>query len=711
VALGPYLPLIWPDNRVIPDTVVSDYESFHLPIRQIVRDEILAGRFPLWTPYLACGLPLHAQQQAAAAYSLQTPLLLAFGANYGIRLSLFLHLVLAFAGTYVLAKAHDVGQGGALVAASAYTQSGYAVCHLMAGHVSLIYQVGLIPWFWLALVWLLRRPGPRAAAGLAAVAAALALTGHPQAPYYTLLFGALWAAGSLMAGSAAAHRARALAWGAAGMAVALLLAAIQVVPSTELIVDGWSESKRGSAAYASEYAMDGVDLARFLSPNLLGNPYTGPPDFEPRHFFHERTGYLGLGAVFLAAYALARRSRQRWELGAAALLGLAVLIALGNHTPAFTLLGKIIPAMTMFRCPGRVMSIASLLAALLAARGLDALAERRSSAGARQWLALAAVLAPPTAFAAFALWTTSPQFRWSQYFVFARDYASWELLTAGVMLLNTTGAILLCRAAGRTWPQAAPALVLTIALADLWCFNGASVYFAQHTVQQPPESLRQEAESIRFADAAQYPSFSSIRMRYSRHVALAVERRWSVMGTCEGGVLPGAVEELFAAVDKDALPALRLAGCQYAARHGVSRWYPVEGALPRVRLVSIGATDSWATRLREGPGSMERAEKQEAVVGTARIANETPQHLSIDAETPQACGLIVADTFYPGWCCTVDGKEAPIESVYGVFRGVRLPAGRHRVEMWYAPTSFWAGLVGTICGVTAFVALVVRGRK
>lgn len=71
----------------------------------------------------------------------------------------------------------------------------------------------------------------------------------------------------------------------------------------------------------------------------------------------------------------------------------------------------------------------------------------------------------------------------------------------------------------------------------------------------------------------------------------------------------------------------------------------------------------------------------------------------------------VADTFYPGWRCTVDGKEAPIESVYGVFRGVRLPAGRHRVEMWYAPTSFWAGLVGAICGVTAVTALVVRRRK
>jgi uncharacterized membrane protein YfhO len=70
--------------------------------------------------------------------------------------------------------------------------------------------------------------------------------------------------------------------------------------------------------------------------------------------------------------------------------------------------------------------------------------------------------------------------------------------------------------------------------------------------------------------------------------------------------------------------------------------------------------------------------------------------------------LLFADTFYPGWNCTVDGYQTPIEAAHGVFRAVRLLAGPHVVEMAYEPRSFilGAGISAASIAIVALFALV-----
>ncbi|MGH7194852.1 MAG: hypothetical protein ACREJM_15155, partial [Candidatus Saccharimonadales bacterium] len=78
VSLLPFAGLLPPDDRVIPDSewLNCDYGSFQLPIRRFARDEMLAGRFPLWCPLLACGSPLHATQQGSFCHPILMPLVL-----------------------------------------------------------------------------------------------------------------------------------------------------------------------------------------------------------------------------------------------------------------------------------------------------------------------------------------------------------------------------------------------------------------------------------------------------------------------------------------------------------------------------------------------------------------------------------------------------------------------------------------------------------
>jgi hypothetical protein len=175
----------------------------------------------------------------------------------------------------------------------------------------------------------------------------------------------------LAIGVASTSRPRRMGWAVAALACGGLLGAVQLIQSLELTLDGFAQSKRGTAEYASHQAINTVDLARLLVPNVLGNPLCGLPNFDEDNYFHERSGYLGVLPLFLAVFGLTRRSCAGWQWGAAILVLFGLTIALRNQTPLFDLIGYAVPGLTFFRCPGRILSMVTVLLAPLAGRGLD----------------------------------------------------------------------------------------------------------------------------------------------------------------------------------------------------------------------------------------------------------------------------------------------------------------------------------------------------
>jgi hypothetical protein len=78
--------------------------------------------------------------------------------------------------------------------------------------------------------------------------------------------------------------------------------------------------------------------------------------------------------------------------------------------------------------------------------------------------------------------------------------------------------------------------------------------------------------------------------------------------------------------------------------------------------------------------------------GTANITEETPceVHISFDMET---AGLVVlADQWYEGWHASVNGEEVPIYLVNAAVRGVKVPSGKGEVVYRYQPASWPRGL-------------------
>jgi hypothetical protein len=71
--------------------------------------------------------------------------------------------------------------------------------------------------------------------------------------------------------------------------------------------------------------------------------------------------------------------------------------------------------------------------------------------------------------------------------------------------------------------------------------------------------------------------------------------------------------------------------------------------------------------------------------GSARIAAWRPARIEIDVDSDLGGVLALHETWYPGWIAEVDGQRVPILRADVLFRGVEVPAGRHRVVFRFAP--------------------------
>ncbi len=103
-----------------------------------------------------------------------------------------------------------------------------------------------------------------------------------------------------------------------------------------------------------------------------------------------------------------------------------------------------------------------------------------------------------------------------------------------------------------------------------------------------------------------------------------------------------------------------------------------------------------------------------AAPGPARIVEDLPHRVVVEAEAAVPSLLVLLDSWYPGWEATVDGEPAPIHRADHAFRGVRLSPGTHRVEFVYrcAPFRRGLGLAGLGgAGVLALLAIAWRGRR
>jgi hypothetical protein len=90
---------------------------------------------------------------------------------------------------------------------------------------------------------------------------------------------------------------------------------------------------------------------------------------------------------------------------------------------------------------------------------------------------------------------------------------------------------------------------------------------------------------------------------------------------------------------------------------------------------------------------------------TVALVSRPPSMVLLEANLKCRGMVIDADTFFPGWVATVDGKPSQLYEAYGFLRGVVVDAGPHRIEMRYRPKSVYWGAALTALGFMAACAL------
>ncbi|MGI8690693.1 MAG: hypothetical protein ACR2M3_19110 [Thermomicrobiales bacterium] len=385
----------------------GDFNSFYYPLSAFAANQIHAGHFPLWNPYLYAGAPFAADYQTGALYP---PNLLVWTVarpfTYGVfeALAIF-HVWWASVTMYGFARTLGVRRAPALIAGITFAYGGFMTAQI--GHAPMIAVASWLPAI-LAALYRARQGsiGWTVLAGLGLTMATLA--GHPQVLLYVitavLAYGLFlaWADRPIIAPVVAEgegeaviatnepirdrlHRGRwpgrfadplarhwlnALARLALMLVIAGGLAAPLLLPAEQLS----RRSVRAGIGYdnATQFSVQPVALLQLVLPKVFGD---NPTNYWSAFANGEIWGYAGVAALILAVIGVLwlPRAARGQKLFFVALGGVALLGALGPFTPLHGWLYGFVPGYDRVRAAGRLLLLYDIAVAILAAWGLDAL--------------------------------------------------------------------------------------------------------------------------------------------------------------------------------------------------------------------------------------------------------------------------------------------------------------------------------------------------
>jgi hypothetical protein len=91
---------------------------------------------------------------------------------------------------------------------------------------------------------------------------------------------------------------------------------------------------------------------------------------------------------------------------------------------------------------------------------------------------------------------------------------------------------------------------------------------------------------------------------------------------------------------------------------------------------------------------------------SVHITNAENNRVQIEVQSHKAGFLVLADTWYPGWQASVNGRTTPVLRANYVLRAVTVPAGKSVVEFRFAPPLFRYGAWMSAVGLAVLVLLV-----
>ncbi len=740
--------LFAPGDRALsaPDT---DLSNFFVYARQFGFGEMRSGHLALWNPHVFSGAPFAGDLQAALFYPLNLiylvlPLGKAIDCEVGLHVFLIGLFMALWVGRYQL---HPLA---VLFASSIVMFGGAFFYHVYAGHLAPLDAMVWTPLILLTLDCLLDEPSFKwVLVGICAFAMQF-LGGHPQVLFNTVVTSILYGAARLIRAPHPLKTVFALVLVGAG---ATLITTVQLWTWLEAANEG---TRHGGLAFslAAIFSFPPENFLTLVVPGVFGNissfPYWG------RCYLWEMCPFFGLTGLTMALIGLTVKfpHKRIWAAMALVLLSLA----LGKHTPLFTMLYRYVPGFNLFRSHSKFIFHAGLFAAMLSAFGMDSVL--RSARGARV-AALALLIgaltlgglgtslrfgaSPDLGGGAWgelvgAIGATNESYLPPSYFsdpgaiAATRRFAGFQSLMAAATLLVLAGLFFL----RVSRPKAAFALAF-LGVAEVFAF-------AHSTLATFPLAATVPSEIERFVKA--HPGdyrILNLDNSHSSNSAIAIGARdiWGYdpmvllryaqfITYSQGGNPQAATMEVYFQTVSPLFRLLRLRFIFVPQGEGQFQVAEPGGALPHLLLIngwrqmhdltqilntlSDHSFDPEKTVILET--QPDPAPAPGAALGTVNLLNDDGDSLTIAAEVPDATLLLITDTYSHSWKAV--SLPGSVQSRYQVLpadytlMSVPLTAGRHLFRLEYAPSGYvigrWISLASLVIYLTALGIFLIRKR-
>lgn len=723
----------------------SDYFAGAFFFHEFISDRLAAGELPKWVPYVYGGVPLFSNP-GSTYYPVRWLGDLVFPVTKIYPTMFVVQFALAGIGAYLLSRELGARRWIAFVAGIAFQFTGLTMSFVLAGHDGRIIVATLAPLLFFFLHRGVRTGGIGSFVGAAATVGFALLSFQIQSAYYLLVGGAIWAVfcivhhGVFRTPSILGKR---VALGLAAVAFGFALAAVNFLPFLDYV----ERSPRGATEgrgyeYSTSWSMPPGEIVGIAVPEQAGvlEHYRGANPFK---LHTEYAGALVV-ALLILGFAYARRDRRWWFF--VGLSVFALTIAFGGHTPVYRLWYELLPGTKRFRAPSISFFLVSMSLVAMAAITLEAIAARLDARPARtrageadaalpnfgKWLLGIGALAVVGLLVAAGGDDGTARA--------AARSAGWLRFAA---FLGVVLGLLWAWSRRALTPMALALALATVTVVDLWIVDRRFFEVRESPEETFPADgvvafLRSQPQPSRvwvlpLGGGVAYPREPNYLMRfdieqaggehgnqlqrYNEFVGAGTETYVDWHNFLAGLVDPRnahMLRFLDAANVRYLITGVPLQGLPYpvvhASRDGVVFENP--NALPRAWLVgnavevpegseietmsapsfdfrTTAVVDSLTEPLAGGP-----------VTGEARVLTYEPDRIVIETTADRDALLVVADNWYPDWKATVDDTDSRVLRANHAFRGVRVPAGTHTVELVFAPAALRTGFIIWIVGLT-----------
>jgi len=658
------------------------------------------GGIPFWNPYVFSGTPFIGNPQAELFSPFVWPFFI-FNSDLLFGWLCVLEVFLIGTFTFLFARSLNLSKNASLFSAIAFMFSGTVILRIYAGHLSILDS---LVWFPLVLLFFERsfthsRILNGAGAGIAM--ALMFLGGSFQIALYGISVSFVYLVARTFLFSTIPdirskihHILRVLLL--SGI-VCIALASIQILPVMEY---SHLSNREGGVSYSfsSAFSFSPSYLNTIIFPEGAGQSLNSnvPTIRNAQNSFWERAIYIGILPLLFGGIAIAsRRSRYVWLF-----LGLAlfsIFFSFGSYFPVYEWFYQVVPGVSMFRVPARILFVFTFSLAIIAGFGIDAVFDQSSAVKNRfvsffsnPWIRKGALFLAGLCGITILWMVVSDPGRAGSLVpaLFAYTgcvilFCIWPYLQWGKNPVSTHSADIL------------KTLLIALLVLDLFLFGMRFI-----DTKSPAEVFRNpdfvpviKNETDSYFRVYDETDLLNQNIAYRNNLYLISGYDPTYLKEYQEFFIQSQSENysgyywwMQGAVIKD-FDILRRLNVRYIV---TTRKYDRDFAVPglqcvydnnSVRVYRLNATYPRAYLIPEP----EFGNATPASLQPAEIVQYLPDSIVVNVSAKEPAYLVLSEVYYPGWSAQDSGKPADIVRYHEIFRAVYLDPGMHRVSFSYVP--------------------------